>query len=225
MYLLGVDGGSTKIDFLVTDLKGKKVFEHRIYSGSNLKYVGPDNVIKNLQKGFEIIEANSGIQLQDISSAYLGIAECGEHSGILGRDDVMEFVKQHLHNFVLADDQFSVFYSIANSPNGVLANAGTGSNINRFHNGLSRTYKSLGHGGRDFGKLILLKIKYGVITPKHATYKVIEEFLEEKPEDFYHDLSPSDYIIHPKITQLAKTLHVAGKTNPKIDLQSNLQFL
>lgn len=226
MLYLGVDGGSTKIDFLVADKDLNIIAEYRLYEGSNLKYVGAEKIVTNLTKGFEKI----GKQLQQknlnfiqIKKAYLGIAECGTGSNIQGRDKIINFLETQLQHFTLEDDQYSVFRSTSSGKFGVLANAGTGSNINNFTETNTKTVKSVAYGGRDFGKTVLDLIKFGEFNHSTQVYKLVKKFLNQDPIDFYDNLSGINFVINKQITGIGAALSKEYNSNQQ--LQKELEQL
>jgi hypothetical protein len=204
MYLLGIDGGGTKLDFLITDLDKKEVLHFQYEANSNLKYAGPANIIKLLSAGLDQITQT--VPLNEISFTYLGIAECGRGCGIIGRDEIVVFLDSRLQKYFLGDDQYSVFRAKSDDKYGVLANAGTGSNINYFTPEQECTFKSLGMGGRDLGRIIIDLIVTGEIDEESEIYKYIRKYLQSKPTDFYHSLSQIELISNYEISQIPKVL-------------------
>ncbi len=203
MYVLGIDGGGTKIEFLVTDYQKNPIIQFIIEKNSNLKYVGPDEVNANLKEGFDRIAQE--IKFADIKYAYLGIAECGNKENPADRK-VYQFIAEYLNKFTLADDQYSCFRSMSDRVSGVLGIAGTGSAINLFSPEGNKIHKSLGHGGRDFGRILLIEAKYGYLKPESELYKTVTNFLKEDPVEYYNSLTPEDSIRGVTITQIPKAL-------------------
>ncbi len=203
MYVLGVDGGGTKIEFLVSDYKLNPVVQFIIEKNSNLKYVGPDEVIANLKEGFDRIA--EFVDFNDIVYGYFGIAECGNKEN---PDDqkVFQFIGQYLKKYNLADDQYSCFRSLSDRATGVLGIAGTGSAINLFSPEGNKINKSLGHGGRDFGRILLIEAKYNYLKPDSEIYRTVKNFLGQDPIDFYNNLTPEESIRGETITQIPKAL-------------------
>jgi hypothetical protein len=93
MYVLGVDGGGTKIEFLVTDYKLNPVVHFLLEKNSNLKYVGPNELIANLQAGFQKITEK--VAWSEIVYGYFGIAECGNKDNP-DEQKVREFIDKYL---------------------------------------------------------------------------------------------------------------------------------
>jgi hypothetical protein len=214
MYLLGVDGGGTKIEFLITDLEKKEIVHFEYEQNCNLKYTNSSHIIEILKQGFAQISKT--IKIDQIVFAYLGIAECGRDSIVNGREEIIVFLKKHLPKFELADDQYSVFRAKSPTKNGVLANAGTGSNINHFYNETEENYKSVGISGRDLGKAILAEIKFGGILKGSEIYLCVENFLDQNPIDFYDNLKSLDMINNSYIPKIPRILVFQTLTNTKL---------
>lgn len=214
MYLLGVDGGGTKIEFLVTDLEQKEIIHFEYEQNCNLKYGNAVSIIEVLDKGF--LQISEKLSLKDIDFGYLGIAECGINSIVKGREDIEKFLRKNLTNFELADDQYSVFRAKSPTKNGVLANAGTGSNINHFTEGKEENYKSVGISGRDLGKTILAEIKFGGILADSEIYLCVENFLDQNPIDFYDNLTKQEMINSKYIPKIPRILVFQSLTNKKL---------
>lgn len=85
-YLLGIDGGGTKTEFLLTDLEGKEI-NRLILGASNPVDIGIENTKKVLQEG--IRQVCGGIALREIS-VYTGLA-----GGITGnnQETIGQFLK------------------------------------------------------------------------------------------------------------------------------------
>ncbi|MEM1312064.1 MAG: BadF/BadG/BcrA/BcrD ATPase family protein [Patescibacteria group bacterium] len=214
MYVLGVDGGGTKIEFMLTNTEGIELLRFQYEENTNLKYTTSQNIIRVLKTGLQQIQESFDIKL--IKFAYLGIAECGENCVGKGREQIYDFLASQFANFELADDQYSVFRAKSDDKNGVLANAGTGSNINHFYNGQEKNYKSVGIGGRDLGHLFLSEIANGGLEKdisKSQIYKHTAEFLEEEPIAFMKKLKPLEVILNTKVSRLTKHLILSSLQN------------
>ncbi len=220
MYLLGVDGGGTKLEFMVTDREMSELFRFQYDCNSNLKYSGANELIDMLRHGFDQIKQI--IDFTEIDFAYFGIAECGEKCDITGRQQVLEYIQTELPKFQLGDDQYSVFRSKTTSKYGVLANAGTGSNINYFQTNSEQTFKSLGVGGRDLGRIIIDLIVADQIHCESEIYKHVRWFLGESPMAFYDSLNQMELIKNYQISQIPKILVEKSADNSK--LRKEMEF-
>lgn len=80
-YLLGIDGGGTKTEFLLTDINGKEI-KRILLGSSNPVNIGADNACKLLYEG--INEISKGIDYSEIS-VYAGIAgaKAGNNENII----------------------------------------------------------------------------------------------------------------------------------------------
>jgi hypothetical protein len=197
MNIIGIDGGSTKIEFALASADSI-IQTIRYETPTNLKYVGADAVIAALEKGF------LDIDISDLAGVYLGIAECGPISNILGRDKIVQYLHTRLGGlpFVLDDDQYPVFRSLSPTPFGVLANAGTGSNINLFNKEGACTIKSVSYGGRDFGKALVTLCARGAFEESSQLYIAIKNHIGMDPKLWYAQLSGHDFVINTVITSL-----------------------
>ncbi len=79
-YLLGIDAGGTKTEFLLKDLNGKDI-ERTVLGASNPVNIGIDNAVKILEQG--ISQVCSNINLREIS-VYAGLA-----GGISGNNKML----------------------------------------------------------------------------------------------------------------------------------------
>lgn len=85
-YLLGIDGGGTKTEFLLTDLDGNPI-ERLILGATNPVDIGIENTIKVLQEGIRQVCCN--VDLREVS-VYAGLA-----GGITGnnQETIGQFLK------------------------------------------------------------------------------------------------------------------------------------
>lgn len=203
MYLLGVDGGGTKIEFWLTDTNQNPLSKLIIAKNSNLKYVGAAGVIANLTEGLG--ELSKQFDLSKVVYAYLGIAECGNSQEEEDRK-VSVFLENYFEHFTLSDDQYTCYRSLSDQPKGVLGIAGTGSAINLFSPEGNKINKSIGHGGRDFGRMLLIEAKYGFLAKESEIYQTVGNFLQQDPVTYYDHLSPEESIRGTTITQIPKAL-------------------
>ncbi len=214
MYLLGVDAGGTKCEFMITDLqKNEQIENFEILEGCNLKYVPPEKVIETLDKGLNRIFEK--YDSEDFDFAYFGVAECGKGVG-KDQDKIKTFISKYFRYFELADDQYSCFRSMSDSKSGVLAIAGTGTAVSYFSENKDNIHKSIGTGGRDFGKIIFNSVISGKIKKDSEIYKTLTSFLETDPKEFYLSLKGYDLVVHPKITKVAKALISGYENKPKL---------
>ena len=96
-FLLGIDGGGTKTEFLLTDLNGKEL-KRVILGGSNPVSVGIKNTFAVLNEG--VTKLCEGLNSGEIS-AFAGIAsgKVGDNQKLLN-----EFLSQY--GFALSDSDF-----------------------------------------------------------------------------------------------------------------------
>ncbi len=72
-YLLGIDGGGSKTDFLLCDLELNEV-ARRFSSRSNPNDIGIDAVLALLRENITALLDDSGIDKNDVAAAFAGIA-------------------------------------------------------------------------------------------------------------------------------------------------------
>ena len=216
MLFLGIDGGSTKLDFSITDEGARQIFSCQITKASNLKYVGATTLIANLDEGLNLIN-NAGISLNQISWVYAGIAECTPKNPHPELSQVCEWFSRKFGTcFTLEDDQYSVFRSLSSGATGVLANAGTGSNLNFFSQTNEQTIKSIGFGGRDFGKALLALCYNGVFVSGHPVYEILRVHLSQDPMEYFDSLQGRDFVINSSITTLPKAVQYAYNSDDSV---------
>lgn len=119
-YLLGIDGGGTKTDFLLTDSNGNEL-KRIILGPSNPVSIGIDNTKKCLEQG--INRVCSGMNKSEIS-VFAGIAGCltGNNSKILNK-----FLSSFgFGKFQNASDIDSALETALSGGNGVAVIIGTG---------------------------------------------------------------------------------------------------
>ncbi len=213
MLFLGIDGGSTKLDFSLVDEQARQIFSCQITKASNLKYVGAATLIANLDEGLNLIN-NAGISLNQISWVYAGIAECAPKNPHPQLTQVSQwFLQKFGTHFTLEDDQYSVFRSLSTGATGILANAGTGSNLNYFSQTTEQTIKSIGFGGRDFGKALLALCYNGVFTSGHPVYEALRSHVSQDPIEYFDSLQGRNFVINSSITTLPKVVQKAYDAN------------
>jgi len=215
MFVLGIDGGGTKVEFLVKNMDGTEVVRFTYAENCNLKYSSAQKIIAILARGLAQIE--NSIALSKISFAYCGIAECGVHSVGKNREDIVQFLQSHFGNrYELADDQYSVFRSASPAISGVLANAGTGSNISYYDGKNEYNHKSVGYAGRDFGKILMIEMYYGMVRPSSEIYKAVTNFLQQDPQQYYDALPADELTTHAIFTQIPKELSLKSEQNLRL---------
>jgi len=213
MLFLGIDGGSTKLDFSIIDEYSHQIFSCQITKASNLKYVGAGILISNLNEGLNLMR-DAGISPKQINQVYAGIAECTPKNPHPELSQVCEwFSRMFGTRFILEDDQYSVFRSLSTGATGVLANAGTGSNLNYFSKIREQTIKSIGFGGRDFGKALLALCYNGVFTSGHPVYEALRSHVSQDPIEYFDSLQGRDFVINSSITTLPKVVQKAYDAN------------
>lgn len=84
-YYLGVDGGGTKTEYLMTDETGQ-IAAHMLTDGSSYKEIGVDNVINKIINSIDrCLEADSRLSMDRICGIVMGLPCYGESR----KDDVL----------------------------------------------------------------------------------------------------------------------------------------
>lgn len=126
-YLLAVDGGGTKTQFIICDLDGRE--KGTFFAGSsNYKSVGLDEVYNSFMDGIGQIERELCISKEEIGYSVWGISGCdSENDYRLLAEQIMRlgFLEK---SFYLCNDGLLAYYAQALAP-GMVIIAGTGSII------------------------------------------------------------------------------------------------
>ncbi|MBO5786612.1 MAG: hypothetical protein J6R45_04740 [Clostridia bacterium] len=124
-YLLGIDGGGSKTDFLLCDFELNEI-ARRVSTRSNPNDVGIEAVKSLIRENIALLLAESGISNGDIAAAFAGIA------GLTSRDyaaQVTKTLSDMLPNAKCASlhDGINVLYGAFPYEDGVSVICGTGS--------------------------------------------------------------------------------------------------
>lgn len=126
-YYIGIDGGGTKTEYLMTDETGQ-IAAHILTDGSSYKDIGVDNVISKIMHNIDrLLEADSRLSMDKIRGIVMGLPCHGESR----KDDalLLEGLRAKLINipFYLTNDvEVGWAGSLALQP-GINIVAGTGS--------------------------------------------------------------------------------------------------
>nr|WP_300003388.1 BadF/BadG/BcrA/BcrD ATPase family protein [Tissierella sp.] len=188
-YLIVVDGGGTKTEFCISDIKGNPIKSY-FRGTTNYKSVGLEAMSLNLKLGLNDILSDQRIKSEDIAYIVFGI------SGLDSDKDYNKVLKEiqalniSSENFYLCNDGLLSFYSAADKP-GIIVVSGTGSivlGINRLglinrSGGWGYPFSSLGSGfyiGNELLKKTLLycdgNYPYSKLFQKVKDYYRIKEF-------------------------------------------------
>lgn len=76
-WYIGIDGGGTKTEFLMSDCGGR-ITAHVMKEGTSYQQYGPDNVAVRIEEGIRDCLIQGGISMQDITGIYMGLPCVGE---------------------------------------------------------------------------------------------------------------------------------------------------
>lgn len=152
--LLGIDGGGTKTDALLTDNEGNVLFR-RVGGGSNLNDSGLGAVEEHLRALFADLPAGP------IDALYAGVAGCAtsDNSQILGQC-LRELLPQ-AKCIEVTSDMPNAYYTVDGVRDGICVVAGTGASGGALVGGKLRQVGGWGHliddagSGFDVGRAVL----------------------------------------------------------------------
>lgn len=146
---IGIDGGGSKVEFVVADATQRILKEVRIEQGSNPWVVGADATCSVLERGLD--------QCAEYMPRVQGIV-----AGIGGQFNKNQYtapieatLKRYSEHALLVGDLPIAFRSQSPVQQGIIAIAGTGSSAVQFYgDGSHYLYDGVGVGGRDLGYLL-----------------------------------------------------------------------
>ncbi|MDD3648190.1 MAG: hypothetical protein PHS44_06885 [Candidatus Dojkabacteria bacterium] len=199
--LLGVNGGASNTEFLLTDLSGKDILTFTINRGINPWHCGVHQTEQVLRKGFGKLGND---HLQNIAYAYLGISGCFGDSK--HNSEIETFISQFLPKFTLAGDLYSSFRAVSKHKHGLLAIAGSGSSIASFSTRGTFFFDGPAFGGRDFGYMLVKQLQKGHLDSKLH----LKDFLEEQFENS-KILNESNLLQKDTLPEVLKLSNAFGK--------------
>lgn len=123
-YFLAVDGGGSKTELLISNMKGEKLYSVFIGSSSH-KAVGKDTVLLNLQSGLAKLQ-DAGYEKEEIMYSVWGMSGCDSDLDFEYFNQLIQelgFAKNH---YYLCNDAIPAYYAEAQGP-GMILIGGTGS--------------------------------------------------------------------------------------------------
>ncbi len=124
-YLIGIDGGGSKTDFLLCDLNLKEI-GRRFDSRSNPNDIGIENVITLLESNIKSLLEENGLSPQQIKGIFAGIAGLTNQDY---REKAISSLKKLLPNAKVdaSHDGINVLYGAFPKTDGAIVICGTGS--------------------------------------------------------------------------------------------------
>ncbi|MBU0976253.1 MAG: hypothetical protein ABIE03_07535 [Patescibacteria group bacterium] len=160
-FLLGVNGGAGKTEFLLTDRLEKKVYSFTIDKGTNPWHCGIEQTKNVLRDGFSKLKQE---YIDNTEFAYLGISGCFGDSKY--NSQIEAFVSKIFPKFKLAGDLYSSFRALSRNKYGLIAIAGSGSSIASFSSRGTYFFDGPAFGGRDFGYMLVKQLISGHLETK-----------------------------------------------------------
>jgi N-acetylglucosamine kinase-like BadF-type ATPase len=229
-YLLGIDGGGSKTDFLLCDFELNEI-ARRVSTRSNPNDVGIEAVKSLIRENIALLLAESGIINGDIAAAFAGIA------GLTSRDyaaQVTKTLSDMLPNAKCASlhDGINVLYGAFPFEDGVSVICGTGSSC--FVKKGNSIFRIGGYGvfdmsgnGYEIGKA---GIAHALETADGRSKEgILEELLHEKlGTDFVRALDILLKMSKDEIASFARTVFDAAEKGDLIALtiiESNMLYI
>lgn len=217
-YLLSVDGGGTKTEFCISDIKGR-ILDSVTAECSNYKSVGMEKTYENLREGVRLLE-QKGYGLSDVCFSVWGISGCDSHNDFNIIRGLVEKLGVAESDSYICNDGVLAFYAQASEP-GIVVIAGTGSLVLGIDtNGDYQRAGGWGYNISDIGsgywigaeavkRTLLYCDGYGEYTPFYE--RVREYFSCESFEQLpYIVTEVTDYF---EIAKLARLVVEAGENN------------
>jgi len=153
--ILGIDGGGTKTEVLISDFEGNKINEFYLKKGCNPNFNGIENSLNVLN---EILNNLTELEKNQIKICYAGISGCQNVSENALKIEAL--LKTYFNKVIVSGDLLSNFKAISNNSEGLNVIAGTGSAITYVYDNKIFNYKDeISYGGRQIGFLIVNLLK------------------------------------------------------------------
>jgi N-acetylglucosamine kinase-like BadF-type ATPase len=126
-WIIGVDGGGTKTDFLLATDEGQ-VVARRIEPASNIQNLGNEKCEEVLRNGIEGLCNQAGISIKDVSYTCLGLGGLDTEQDLQAYQSiVIKIFGIHTKRVALENDCFIAIYSGTLGKPGMALVSGTGS--------------------------------------------------------------------------------------------------
>lgn len=186
-YFVGIDGGGSKTDFVVSDENLQVLCTIHITEGTNPWQAGIEATLAVLDDGLSQLT-----QYQAETQAIVaGIGGC--FSANKFSDAIEARLKQFCPQAKLVGDLPIAFRASSDQQSGIIAIAGTGSSaVQFFSDGSHYLYDAVGCGGRDVGYWLAMAYARGQISAAgsdflRSTAPVLDSQELQTTADFYHN--------------------------------------
>lgn len=119
-YILGADGGGSKIEYALSDCEGNNVKIYRFEGGTNPNFSPVEEINKNFESQINQICTENGITESDIALAYICVAG---HGQLLAKG----CPKLNVEKLIIQSDVYANWAGALGCEPGISVNAGTGS--------------------------------------------------------------------------------------------------
>lgn len=215
-YLLGIDGGGSKTEFLLTDLDLNPVKTFTVEKGSNPWHGSLEQTLDVLKEGLKQFDS---ADLQNVSIAYAGISGCFGPSSIKGQ--IQDCLHEYVKKADIGGDLESSFYAQASGKAGLLALAGSGSVIAHFkEDGSVIFYDGVGYGGRECGYILYRMLELGHIPKDSSLGTFVTNYLDKNNLVFENQENILQKANDPRMMKLSLAL---SSISPKSETLKELK--
>jgi hypothetical protein len=203
-YLLGIDGGGSSTQFLLTNLDLKTIKKLTIPKGSNPWSCGVDQTLDVLEEGL----AHFSMYHPGIVQCVAGISGCFSASAVRSR--LTRYVQRYVRRTQIIGDPLVSFRAATDASTGIMAIAGSGSSTIQFFTDGSYVYDGVAFGGRDLGFMLARAYERGAI--KGISGRRFLERVAPVLKDSRLALT-KDYYSSDELRGIARPLSVYGPTS------------
>lgn len=184
-YLFSVDGGGTKTEFCLYDIRsGRKT--GMIFGSSNYKNVGLEIATANLKDSFYKICSLQNIEMDEILGIVIGVSGCDTQQDYEIYKSIAKRMLVDKDRIYICNDSELVFMSVATPP-GLCVISGTGSIAVGFDR-KGRSYRCGGWGSplSDQGSGYWIGEQLLTAWVRHCDGQLPDDEIFQKTAEFYH---------------------------------------
>lgn len=202
-YLLGIDGGGSKTEFLLTDFELNPIESFMVKKGSNPWHGSIEQTLSVLEEGINMFKPEL---LSSVSVAYAGISGCFGTRDF--NEQIQDSIEKYVQKAVVSGDLQSSFRAQSTKSVGLLALAGTGSVIAHFkEDGSLIFFDGVGYGGRECGYMVWRMYELGHISHDSALGKFIKDYFDKQALTFTDDQNLLQRANNPEMLKLTSHLY------------------
>ncbi|MDD3647228.1 MAG: hypothetical protein PHS44_01880 [Candidatus Dojkabacteria bacterium] len=218
MYIIGIDGGASKTEFAVADLKGNILDRFTIDFTCSPFYRGNlENTEKVFSEGFERISKD--YDLKKVRFCYAGISGCWGDKRFNAK--IEKLLMRWIKNCKAEGDLHSSFRSLTDQSIGILAIAGSGTAVEIFLENELINFTGIGIGGKDYAYGIEYLLLNGIIKQDSEIGKLVlcKHSMKDIEAMFYDRRGLNNEIMH----SINKILSTKSSSDKK--LQNELKII